>query len=75
MVLERPYYSLVQDILYRVIKNGTLRLLAPTEYRHSLFLGAHAGNFLGNLRNHKVFSQFSHHYWWEGMRRDVATWC
>ena len=57
------------------MKDGTLRLVPPTEDRHTLFLEAHAGRFGGHLRYKKVHSQLCHHYWWEGMRRDVSRWC
>ena len=75
LVSECPCFCLTDDVLYRVMKDGTLRLVPPADDRHVLFLEAHAGKFGGHLRDHKVYSQLSRHYWWKGMRRDVANWC
>ena len=75
LILEHPCYSLIDGVLYRIWKDGTLRLVPPVNDRQMLFLEAHAGRFGGHLREHKVHSQLSRHYWWEGMRRDIASWC
>ena len=75
LVLERSCFCLEDDVLYRVMRDGTLRLVPPAGVRRELFQEAHAGKFGGHLRDHKVYSQLSRHYWWGGMRRDVSSWC
>ena len=75
LVLERSCFTLIDDVLYRVMKDGTLRLLPPTDDRQALFQGVHAGKFGGHLREQKIYSQLSRHYWWKGMRSDVTNWC
>jgi hypothetical protein len=67
--------AVIDNVLYRVMQNGTLRLVLPTVDRQALFQEAHAGKFGGHLLEHKVYSQLCRHYWWSGMRSDVATWC
>lgn len=75
LLLDHTHYTLIDDLLYRVMKDCTLRLVPPSEHRRSLFQEAHAGAFGGHLRDHKVHSQLSCHYWWEEMRRDIVGWC
>ena len=75
LVLQQSQYSLVDGVLYRVIGDGTLRIIPPTADRQSLFHTIHAGKFGGHLREAKIFSTLSTHYWWPGMRGDIATWC
>jgi hypothetical protein len=45
LVLERSFFCLLDNILYRVMKDGTLRLVPPTEDRKTLYQEAHAGQF------------------------------
>ena len=35
----------------------------------------HSGQFGGHLRDAKIHSTLSKHYWWPGMRKDIGTWC
>lgn len=35
----------------------------------------HQGVFGGHLKNAKVHSELSKHYWWRGMRSDITQWC
>ena len=34
----------------------------------------HAGEFDGHLREAKIHSQLSCHYWWPSIRRDITKW-
>ena len=74
LTLECSCFSLIDNILFRIMPDGTLRLIPPTVDRHTLFEEAHAGKFGGHLQEHKVYSQLCRHYWWRGMRSDVASW-
>ena len=75
LVLSRPQHALLDCVLYHVERDGTLRLIPPSVDRQQLFREAHAGAFGAHLRDSKVYSQLSHHYWWPGMRRDATAWC
>ena len=75
LLVEQSLFTLINDILYRVLPDGTLRLIPPAADRYALFLEAHAGKFGGHLRDHKVYSQLCCHYWWQGMRGEVVSWC
>ena len=75
LLFDHTHYTLLDGVLYRVMRDSTLRLVPPTEARHSLFREAHAGAFGGHLRAQKVHSQLSRHYWWEGMCRDIVAGC
>lgn len=75
LILEQSSFSLVDNVLYRIVQDGSLRLVPPTEDRYLLFEEAHAGRFGGHLREHKIYTQLCRHYWWKGMRGDIADWC
>ena len=75
LVLEGPRYCLLNEVLYWVGEDGTLRLVSPTDDHHAYFLAVHAGKFGGHLCDKKVNSQLHQDYWWSGMRRDGVKWC
>ena len=75
LILEQQNFCLIDGVLYRVMRDGTLRLVPPTEHHQALFREAHAGKFGGHLWEHKVYHQLCGQYWWKGMRGDVGTWC
>ena len=75
LLLEQHQYALLDDILYRVLPDSTLRLIPPSQGRYPLFQEAHGGTYGGHLRSHKVHSQLSRSYWWPRMRQDIVTWC
>ena len=75
LILEQQNFCLIDGVLYRVMRDGTLRLVPPTEHHQALFREAHAGKFGGHLREHKVYHQLCGQYWWKGMRGDVGSWC
>ena len=61
----------MDDVLYHVEADKTLRVIPPEKDREKLFHGA----FGAHLRDAKVHSQLSKHYWWKGMRADIIRWC
>ena len=75
ITLTRSQYTLLDGVLYRVQKDGTLRIIPPTSDRQSLFKEAHSGAFAGHLRDAKVYGELSRHYWWPKMRAEVLHWC
>ena len=67
-------YTVLDRILYRVVTDGTLRLIPPSHLREQLFHEVHAGKFGADLSDAKVYSEIQRHYWWEGMRKDITQW-
>ena len=56
-------------------KDKTLKVIPPTGDRERLFREAHQGAFSGHLRESKIHSQLSRHYWWPRMRKTITDWC
>ena len=75
LVLGESVYTVLEGVLYHVEPDKTLRIIPPTSERRKLFSEAHEGPFSGHLREAKMHSQLSRHYWWRGMRRDISCWC
>ena len=75
ILLGQPNFTVLDGVLYHSERNKTLRIIPPTSYRHRLFLEAHEGVFSGHLRQAKIYSQLSRHYWCPGMRKDLNVWC
>ena len=75
LVLTRDQYELVDGVLYHLEKDKTLRLIPPQSARKRLFDEVHSGKFAGHLRDAKIHSLLSKHYWWPGMRKDIHYWC
>ena len=75
LVLGRSQYELLDGVLYRVETDKSLKIVVPVSDRERLFNEAHAGDFGEHLREVKIYSQLSRHYWWPGMRRDIVNWC
>ena len=74
LALTKTQYEIVDDVLYHVEADKTLRVIPPEKDREKLFHEAHDGAFGAHLRDAKVHSQLSKHYWWKGMRADIR-WC
>ena len=75
LVLTRGQYELVDGVLYHLEKDKTLRVIPPQSSRKKLFDEVHSGKFAGHLRDAKIHSLLSRHYWWPGMRKDIQYWC
>ena len=75
LVLSKSQYTVVDGTLYYVEKDKTLKVILPLTYRKKLFDEVHSGKFVGHLRNAKIHSLLSKHYWWPGMCKDICSWC
>ena len=75
IILNKGQYVLVDDILYHVAGDGTLRIVPPGEDRERLIQEAHGGKLAGHLRDAKIYGQLSKSYWWPGMRKEVTHLC
>ena len=75
ILLSRYQYLMMEDVLYYVETDKTLRLIPPDCDRIKLFEEAHSGTFGAHLRDAKVHGELSKHYWWPKMRSDISKWC
>ena len=75
LVLSKPQYTIQEGILYHVEPDKTLRIIPPASHREKLFHETHDGPFSAHLREAKIHSQLSKHFWWPHMRRDISQWC
>ena len=74
-MLSRPQFEIVNDVLYHVESDKTLRIIPTVDQREKLFGHAHSGLFGGHLRSAKIHSQLAKHFWWPTMRADIVRWC
>ena len=74
LVLSKVQYEVIDDVLYHVEADHTLRVIPPAHLREALFKEAHSGLFGGHLRSAKIHGQLAKHYWWPGMRADIVKW-
>ena len=75
LILSSSKFTILDNILYHIESDKTLRVVVPETERKVLFDEAHAGMFGRHLRGAKIHSQLSRHYWWPKMRVDIEKWC
>lgn len=71
LALTKSQYTLVDQALYHVERDNTLRLIPPSLSRERLFTDVHSGPYGAHLHEAKVHGQLSKHYWWNNMQSDV----
>ena len=59
LVLSSPQFEVVDDMIYHVEADKTLRFVFPLNKRRKVFNQAHAGTFGGHLREAKIHSQLA----------------
>ena len=62
LALTNRQYEIVDDVLYHVEADKTLRVIPPEKDREKMLHEAHDGAFGAHLRDAKVHSQLSKHY-------------
>ena len=75
IVREAEQFTLVEEVLFRVQADKTLRLVVPAQRRKELFNEVHSGLYASHQRAAKIHSVLSCHYWWPRMRSDIESWC
>ena len=75
LAAERLCYETVDGVLFRVEKDGTLKLIPPASRREQLIADLHGGVTGAHLGAEKTLGRVRTHYWWENVRRDVYTHC
>ena len=74
LVLTKSQFLVEDSVLYWIASDSTLRVVPPHDMRKRLFQEVHSGRFGAHLRDAKVHSALYKHYWWDGMRADIARW-
>ena len=69
LALNKDRYVLVDNVVYHIAMDGTLRIVSPVKDRKGLIQEAHGGKLAGHLRNAKIFGELSRVYWCPGMRK------
>ena len=72
--MTQSQYTLVDNVLYHVEQDGSLRVIPPVGTREELFHQAHGGVYGGHLGDRKVYSELQRHYWWPRMWSDINHW-
>ena len=75
LVLSKSQFEVIDGTLFHIERDKSLRIVPPQSSRRKLFDEAHSGKFGGHLRDAKMHSLLSRHYWWSGMRSDITKWC
>ena len=70
LALTKCQYVLVDNVLYYVVKDKSLRVVPPKASREKLLREAHDGVFGGHLKANNIVGELGKHYWWPGMSRD-----
>uniref|UniRef100_A0A8C6KSI9 Gypsy retrotransposon integrase-like protein 1 n=1 Tax=Nothobranchius furzeri TaxID=105023 RepID=A0A8C6KSI9_NOTFU len=81
---EKSGYFLRNDVLMRFWNNpaakgapwGTFnQIVIPTRYRNKVVSLAHESQWAGHLGIRKMYQIILEHFFWPGMKRDVAEYC
>ena len=75
LTLTRMHYEVIDDVLYHIEPDKTLRIVVPKVERKVVFDKVHSGVLGAHLREAKIHGQLSRHYWWPRMRADITAWC
>ena len=75
LTLNKKQYVLMDDILYHLVSDCTLRVVTPREDRTHIIEEDNDGKLSGHLRDAKDFKQISKSFWWPGMRKEVMLYC
>ena len=74
LILGKSRYVVIDDTLYHVTADMSLRIVLPKEDRLRVFHEVHQGRFAGHLRDAKIHSQIGKTYWWPNMHSDISRW-
>ena len=75
LAINKKQYVLMDNILYHLAPDNTLRIIPPKEDREKIIREAHNGKLAGHLRDAKIYGQIGRTYWWPGMRKEVTQLC
>ena len=73
LLLSKDQYTVIDGILYYVERDKTLKVVPPLTHRRKLLDEVHSGKFGGHLRDAKIHSLLSKHYWWPRMQGKAVT--
>ena len=72
LILSCQKFTVLDGILYHIENDKVLRAVVYETDRECLFNEAHAGILGGHLKEAKIHSWLSRHYWWLKMIADIA---
>ena len=75
LVMEKESYTIIDDTLFLVAQDGSLRIVPPAKEREQLVRSFHSGRFGGHLREGKLFKTIAKRLWWPHIRSDMNAWC
>lgn len=75
LALTRLQFVMLDDVLYYLAKDKSLCVIPLASSREKLFLDVHSGLYGAHLREEKIHSQLSKHYWWPRLTSDIVNWC
>ena len=64
LILGKTRYAVIDNVLYHLSEEKSLRIVVPQAERYFVFKEVHQGRFAGHLRDAKIHSQLSKAYWW-----------
>lgn len=65
----------MDNVLYHLASDNTLRITSPVKDRRAIIREAHSGRLAGHLRDAKIYGQIGRTYWWPGMQKEVTQFC
>ena len=67
-------YEVIDDVVYHVEADHTLRVIPPAHLREALSKEVYSGLLSGHLHSAEIHGQLAKPYWWSGMRADIVKW-
>ena len=75
LILGKSKYVVIDNTLYHVTANMSLRIVLLKEDRLAVFHEVHQGKLAGNLRDAKTHNQIGKTYRWPNMHKNFSCWC
>ena len=72
LILNSTLFTVLDNTLYMTHRDGGVRAVVPTHLRRQLMDDYHRGPSGSHYSADKLFRTISHHWWWQGMRRDIV---
>ena len=77
IVVQEPYFALVDDILYFLdSRHGDRnRVAVPKHLCQGILEENHSGPMAGHFSGKRLYKSLLHHWWWPGMYTDTVNHC
>ena len=67
LVAKEPFFTMIDDVVYRVEGGSAKRMVAPKHLQNQLIAETHGGPLGGHFSGDRLFRTLSRHWWWERM--------